>query len=106
MLLDQEPISTFLGGPILLSSCFCHNICVRRWMCPSKVAALCYGHRDAQCGQGNVCDGVSFTPDAQTRGQGLVEAELPYMKLTGIVVSLQVCKLQILVLLKVIRTES
>lgn len=41
----------FLGGPILLSSCFRHNICVRRWMCLSKVAALCYGRRDAQCGQ-------------------------------------------------------
>ena len=50
MLLYQEPI-TFLGGPILLSSGFRHNICVRRWMCLSKVAALCYGRRDAQCGQ-------------------------------------------------------
>lgn len=54
----------------------------------------------------NFCDGVSFTPDVQTRDQGLVEAELLYMNLTGIVVSLQVCKLQILVLLKVIRMES
>ena len=26
----------------------------------------------------NFCDDVSFTPDVQTRGQGLVEAELPY----------------------------
>lgn len=50
ILFDQEPI-TFLGGPILLSSCFRHNICVRRWMCLSKVAALCYGRRDARCGQ-------------------------------------------------------
>lgn len=47
-------------------------------MCLSKVAALCYRHRDAQYGQGNVCDGVSFTLDAQTRSQGLVEVELPY----------------------------
>lgn len=51
ILFNQEPINTFLGGPILLSSCFRHNICVRRWMCLSKVAALCYGRRDAQCGQ-------------------------------------------------------
>ena len=65
ILFDQEPINTFLGGPILLSSCFRHNIFVRRWMCLSKVAALCYGP-EMLSAVSNFCDGQSFTPDRRS----------------------------------------
>lgn len=87
MLLDQEPINTFLGGPILLSPGFRHNICVRRWMCLSKVAALCYGRRDAQCGQ-QLLRWCIIYPRSSDSGPRPNQEASSHMKLTGIVVSL------------------